>query len=81
MVVKEVGKPIRFGSKFGDSQGFTRRLKPYCGASTNIEQFGLGQGPDVVLGLCKMANLHPGTKVYFDKLLMSKLDQGGTGTM
>ena len=86
------GKPLRFGFKIWgicDSHGFTKHLEPYSGASTKLPDFGLGQGPNVVLGLCEKANVAPGTKVYFDNLftsmpLLEKLSEmgvGGTGTI
>ena len=86
------GKPIWFGFKIWeicDVKGFTRHLEPYCGKSTLLEQFGLGQGPDVVLGLCKKSDVSPGTKIYFDNLFssmpllnkLSKLGLGETGTL
>lgn len=64
-------------------------FQPYCGRHTLIEDVGLGQGPNVVLGLVGQAKLSPGSMLFFDNLftsfpLLEKLsDQGmaGTGTM
>ena len=86
------GKPTRFGFKFWglcNDGGYIRHVEPYCGESTLIEKTGLGQGPDVVLGLANKGNLPPGTDLYFDNLftsipLLEKLGEkglGGTGTM
>ena len=64
-------------------------VEPYCGACTNLPDYGLGQGPNVVLGLTDASGLPPGTKIYMDNLftslpLLDKLSEkgiGGTGTL
>jgi hypothetical protein len=45
--------------------------QPYGGAATHIKDYGLGQGPNVVLGLCEQFGLLPGSKVYVDNLFTS----------
>ena len=86
------GKPIRFGFKawsLCSSDGYSQHIEPYCGASTMLETFGMGQGPDVVAGLCKAGGVIPGTRVFFDNLFtsmnllnyLSDRGIGGTGTV
>jgi hypothetical protein len=86
------GKPHRFGYKvwiLATAEGELLACQPYGGASTNIKDFGLGQGPNVVLGLSTQYKLLPGTKVYVDNLFtsMDLLDHMGdrqwgvTGTL
>ena len=88
------GKPTRFGFKVwccNCSIGFTRWVEPYCGKSTQIPDRGLGQGPNVVLGLINEdhGNLPQGSDVSFDNLFtsldlldeMSKRGIAGSGTM
>ena len=53
------------------SAGELLACQPYAGASTQIKDFGLGQGPNVVLGLCEQFGLRPGSKVYVDNLFLS----------
>jgi len=68
------GKPIRFGYKMwilANSTGELLWVQPYAGSSTHIEDFGLGQGPNVVMGLAQQCGLPPGTKVYVDNLFTS----------
>lgn len=65
------------------------RCQPYAGAKTHIKDFGLGQGPNVVMSLCEEYGLAPGTIVYADNLFvsmdllehMSDRQLGVTGTM
>ena len=46
--------------------------EPYCGSDTNIEETGLGQRPDIVLGLIeKKCKLHKQSAVTFDNLFIS----------
>lgn len=45
--------------------------QPYGGSSTHIKDYGLGQGPNVVLGLTDQYVLLPGSKVYVDNLFTS----------
>ena len=45
--------------------------QPYGGASTHIKDYGLGQGPNVVLGLAEKFGLPPGCKIYCDNLFTS----------
>ena len=50
------GKPIRYGFKVWaicTSDGAALHLEPYCGKSNRIHDFGLGQGPNVVLNCRK----------------------------
>lgn len=86
------GKPNRFGYKMwilATAEGELLRVQPYAGASTAIKDFGLGQGPNVVLGLVEQFNLLPGSKVYCDNLFlsmdlldhMSDRQYGVTGTL
>ena len=64
-------------------------FEPYCGASTRVEDVGLGQGPNVVLDLTKKAGLVPGSQVFVDNLFtsfpllaqMSTMGIGCTGTV
>lgn len=64
-------------------------FEPYCGRDTHIEDFGLGQGPNVVLALVDFARLGPGTEIFFDNLFtsfplldrLSEMQIGGTGTV
>jgi hypothetical protein len=64
-------------------------FQPYCGRDTRIDDFGLGQGPNVVLSLTDMARLAPGSEIYFDNLFtsfpllerLSEMQIGGTGTV
>ena len=46
-------------------------MEPYCGSDTQLPSFGMGQGPDVVLGLCDKAAVIEGTLLYFDNLFSS----------
>lgn len=68
------GKPHRFGYKIwvlASAEGELLACQPYAGASTHIPDYGLGQGPNVVLGLAEQFELSPGTKVYVDNLFTS----------
>lgn len=56
----------------------------YCGRHTQIEDQGLGQGPNVVLDLVQKVQLAPGSEVFFDKLftsfpLLERLSEKGIG--
>lgn len=65
------GKPIRFGYKIwslASSSGFVHQMEPYAGRHTGLVETGLGQGPSVVLGLAKKADVPPGVKFYHDNL-------------
>ena len=63
--------------------------EPYCGRDTNVDDVGLGQGPNTVLQLAENAGLVPGEELFFDNLftsfdLLEKLSEkglGGTGTV
>jgi hypothetical protein len=46
-------------------------FEPYCGASTQVADVGLGQGPNVVLDLVRKAELGPGSQIFFDNLFTS----------
>lgn len=71
------------------STGFGCYFEPYCGGSTRIPDAGLGQGPNVVLGLVEKMELQPGADLFFDNLftsfpLLEKLSEkkiAGTGTV
>jgi len=68
------GKPLRFGYKvwiMASDTGELLACQPYGGAATHIEDYGLGQGPNVVLGLVEEYGPLPGTKVYVDNLFTS----------
>ena len=54
-----------------NSTGELLWMQPYAGTSTHIEDFGLGQGPNVVMGLVQQCGLPPGAKVYVDNLFTS----------
>ena len=86
------GKPIRYGFKIwtcATSDGMPAWFEPYCCTNTLIRDQGLGQGPNVVLGLVEKAGLRPGMRVTFDNLFtsialisrLSELGIGGTGTI
>lgn len=86
------GKPIRFGYElFGLAapDAFLHHVEPSCGSSSQIEDYGLGQGPNVVLTLVQKANVPKGSDLFFDNrfttlpLLLALKDEviGGTGTM
>jgi hypothetical protein len=77
------GKPHRFGYKIwilASAEGEMLACQPYAGAATNIRDYGLGQGPNVVLGLAEQFGLQPGSKIYCDNLFTSLdlLDHMGT---
>lgn len=63
--------------------------EPYCGRDTNIEDLGLGQGPNVVIDLVTKAKLREGSEVFMDNLFtsfpllerLSEMGIGGTGTV
>ncbi|XP_070762803.1 piggyBac transposable element-derived protein 3-like [Enoplosus armatus] len=85
------GKPIRFGYKIwslASSSGFVHQMEPYAGSHTRLVETGLGQGPSVVLGLGKKAEVPPGVKFYHDNLFttlslveMTLRGYGSCGTM
>jgi len=63
-----VGKPIRMGYKvwiLATSSGQLLSCQPYAGAATHLKDFGLGQGPNVVMALSLDYMLLPGSKVFF----------------
>jgi hypothetical protein len=70
------GKPHRFGYKIwilASSTGELLACQPYGGSTTNIPDYGLGQGPNVIMGLSEQYGLLPGSKVYiFIKILLFK---------
>jgi hypothetical protein len=53
------------------TEGELLACQPYGGASTHILDYGLGQGPNLVLGLAVQYGLLPGCKVYCDNLFTS----------
>jgi hypothetical protein len=55
------------------STGELLACQPYGGSTTNIPDYGLGQGPNVIMGLSEQYGLLPGSKVYiFIKILLFK---------
>ncbi len=85
-------KPIRCGFKVWIAATAEVELlcyQPYGGAATHIKDYGLGQGPNVLLSLALRFKLLQGTKVYVDNLFtsMDLLDNVGdrqwgvTGTL
>ena len=64
-------------------------LEPYCGRDTNVEDRGMGQGPNIVVDLVLKGGLVLGSEVYTDNLFtsfpllkdMSDREIGLTGTM
>ena len=86
------GKPCRFGYLvwvLASPRGELLACQPYGGSKTFVTDYGLGQGPNVVMSLAEQYNLLPGTKVYVDNLFtsldlqdhMGKKGLGVTGTM
>ena len=86
------GKPIRYGYKIwalASSKGYMYQVEPYCGAMTNLETTGKGQGYDVVMGLLNKADVPAGKRIFFDNLFtsldlldeLSSMKIGGCGTM
>jgi len=83
------GKPTRFGFKIWvmcTPSGELIRCVPYAGSKTNIFQYGLSQGPDVVYDLVESVHLTPGSKVVCDNLftsldLMDHLSKTGVGVL
>ena len=66
------------------SDKYLIHVEPYCESDTNIDEPGLGQGPDVVLGLTDKCKLPKKSIVSFDKLLLDKLSEDsicGPGTI
>ena len=83
------GKPIRHDFKnwaICSDDGFLYQAEPYCGKSTESPDFGLGCGPNVVLGLLEKVNVPCGSWIYFDNYIstvcllheLSKKQLGGT---
>jgi len=67
-------KPERFGYKvwvMATPTGQLLACQPYGGAKTKIPDQGLGQGPNVVLGLAEQRELKEGSKVACDNLFTS----------
>ena len=83
------GKPTRFGFKVWvmcTPSGELIRCVPSAGSKTNIFQYGLSQGPDVVYDLVESVHLLPGSKVVCDNLftsldLMDHLSKKGIGIL
>ena len=68
------GKPTRFGFKVWvmcTPSGELLRCVPYAGSKTNIFQYGLSQGLDVVYDLVESVHHLPGSKVVCDNLFTS----------
>ena len=83
------GKPTRFGFKIWvicTPAGAQIRCVPYAGAKTNVFQYALSQGPDVVYDLVENVKLIPGSEVVCDNLftipdLMDHLSKKGIGVL
>ena len=56
-------------------KGCNVNCEPYCVASTHMEIFGMGQGPDVVAGLISVCEVTMGSIVYFDNLFVPIFSQ------
>ena len=57
-------------------------MKPYCGKDTDLQENGLGQGPDVVLGMIEKCDLTKVSTVAMDNFfntltLLDKLTDMG----
>ena len=68
------GKPIRFGFKLWciiSCEKYRLHAEPYCGVDTDLQDTGLGQGADVVLGLIEKCEVKAGSTLSFDNLLTS----------
>ncbi|GBM23837.1 PiggyBac transposable element-derived protein 3, partial [Araneus ventricosus] len=85
-------KPRRFGFKLwtlASSDGYLFHAESYSGSTTKLPQTGLGQGPDVVLGLMNKVHAREGNHVVMDNLFtsipllneLSKKGFAGTGTI
>ena len=85
------GKPIRSGYKLWaicSSDGYTIHIEPYAGSFTQLPDYGLGQGPNVVLGLVEKSPqiVRSSTKIVCDNLFTSiplavKLSEKGMGLL
>ena len=66
------------------SDKYLIHVKPYCDNDINIDESGLAQGPDVVLGLTDKCKLPKKSIISFDKLLLNKPSEDkiyGLGTI
>ena len=70
------------------SDGYTIHVEPYAGSYTQLEDYGLGQGPNVVLGLIEKSPqiVRSGSKIVCDNLFTSiplaqKLSEKGIGLL
>ena len=83
------GKPIRSGFKIWNLATANGRLlhsEPYCGKKTDLHDFGLGHGGNVVIGLLEKVNITSGFNVHFDNYfttipLIEALTQKGIGAI
>ena len=83
------GKPTRFGFKIWvmcTPAGELICCVPYARANTNIFQYGLSQGSNVLYDLVERVKLIPGSKVVCDNLftslgLMDHLSKKGIGVL
>ncbi|GBN85927.1 PiggyBac transposable element-derived protein 2 [Araneus ventricosus] len=79
----------RLLSLLTDNDGYLFHPEPYSGSTTKLPQTGLGQGPDVVLGLMNKVHAREGNHVVMDYLFtsipllneLSKEGIAGTGTI
>ena len=53
------------------SEGYLLHAEPYCGVDTDLPDTGLGQSPDVVLGLIEKCEVKAGSTVTLDNLFTS----------
>lgn len=82
-------KPIRSGFKIWNlagSTGVVVHSEPYCGHHTQLPDFGIGHGGNVVLGLLQKADIGQGHKVFFDNYfttfsLAEELTKQGIGAV
>ena len=52
------------------SVGELLAVQPYAGSTTHIQDHGLGQGPNVVLGLSDQYGLLPGSKEWIENFFL-----------
>ena len=63
--------PFVSGSSYGVLQHQMVHAEPFCGGGTDLDETGLGQGPDVVLALLKKANATGGSTITCDNLFVA----------
>lgn len=83
------GKPIRSGFKawnLATSSGRLIHSELYCGKKTKLDDFGLGHGGNVVIGLLEKSEIQSGVNVHFDNYfttfsLIERLTEMGIGAV